>query len=325
MRDHILVKSTLHVAYDVGEFGGLGVEGRGSGIDDLEQNPAAVFASDRPRTMHADVEYLGDDIECKAARSGPPHVVGMLDRKIAFRRANGRHAFAGVELLDEFRRLQRQELPRLVLAPGLIEIRLRFVERFLAGVINLGDFKPLIAAACDPQRIVVDADVRGKRRFEEGRAINQILDRNALRIAARRIDRNDDPWFEAGAFRGLRQRFSGCALILDRIVKPGDLALRALQGDLAFELGGDAGVRLDGRCDDLAGAQNDRAESRLDRRADFAFLEREGGVGDVLIDESGPRDGAEARIFGGKIFFPQEIVESLSRPRAFPAPRNARS
>ncbi|MGH7756187.1 MAG: hypothetical protein ACREM8_07875, partial [Vulcanimicrobiaceae bacterium] len=78
-------------------------------------------------------------------------------------------------------------------------------------------------------------------------------------IAAYRIDRTDDPWFEANAFRGLRQRFSGCALILDRVVKPDDLALRVLQGDLALEFGGDAGVRLDGRGNDLADAQNDRA------------------------------------------------------------------
>src|SRR5205807_6031768 len=114
----ILVKSALHVVPDVGEFGGLGVEGRGGGIDDLEQNPAAVFAGGRPRAMYPDIEYLGDDIEREAARRAAPHIVGMLDRKVAFRRANGRHAFACVELLSEFRRLRRQELPRLVLAPG---------------------------------------------------------------------------------------------------------------------------------------------------------------------------------------------------------------
>src|ERR1700730_10045317 len=93
----------------------------------------------------------------------------------------------------------------------------------------------------------------------------------------------------------------------------GFTALRALQGDLVFEFGGDGSVRLDGRGDDLADAQNDRAESRLDRPADFAFLERKGGVRDVLIDEPGPRDGAEARILEGKIFFRQKIVESRSR------------
>ena len=109
--------------------------------------------------------------------------------------------------------------------------------------------------------------------FSKAVASTKSLMVTPLRVIAHRIDRGDDPRLEANALRRLRQRFSGCALILDRVVQAVDFLLRPLQSDLALELGGDLGIRLDGRCNDLADAHKDRAELRLHRRADFAFLE----------------------------------------------------
>ena len=71
--------------------------------------------------------------------------------------------------------------------------------------------------------------------------------------------------------------------------------LGAALGDLAFDLRRDLFVGLLRARLDLADLQQHGAEPALDRRADLAGLEREGGVGDGRIDDVGLRHHADDR------------------------------
>ena len=106
------------------------------------------------------------------------------------------------------------------------------------------------------------------------------------------------------------QRRSGGAVVLDLVAQVADLAAGAALGDLLLDLRRYVFIGLLYARIDLADQQQHGAELPLHRLAHFAWLEREGSVGNGRVDDFAAGHGADIGVGGLQPAFLGDVVET---------------
>ena len=112
--------------------------------------------------------------------------------------------------------------------------------------------------------------------------------------------------------RGLRQRPADGTLVLELVVERENLGAGTLVRKIASELVADFVERPDLLGLDLERAHQHGAEAPLDRRADLVLLQREGGIGDGLVDDRGLRERTEIDFLFGELAFLGDVEERFT-------------
>ena len=148
---------------------------------------------------------------------------------------------AGADLLDEIVRLAGQRLVDLLGPPLLLDLGLRLLEREVVRRIDLGDLEPDEAAVLGVERRFVQPDVGREGGAQQFGLVRQV-DRRALGVTARGVDRGDRLPGQAHRLGGFEEGFARHPQVLDLVVQGLDLVAGAGGGDLPLHLVGDLRV-----------------------------------------------------------------------------------
>ncbi len=290
----------------------VGSQRRHQGVEHLEQDATAGRRSRAAGLAHRHAEDGGHRARRQRRRAAAAHIAAMLHLEVVFAGRDRGERLASVDRLHQTIGLGRQLLCDFVRAPGRLDAPAHVGEGQLPRRLDARYLEPGVAAVRRADHVRVGADVGGERRLEQGRPVDDALDRLVRLVAALRVDRVDRPGLEAGCGRRLAQGLAGGALLLDLVAQARRLCFGADDGDLVLELGGDFRQRLLLDRNDCGDMDQDAAELRLQRRADAAVGQGKSGVRHHLLGELVLRDGAECDVLWGQLALGYQRREALA-------------